>query len=77
MPNYRRAWHAGGTYFFTVNLFARRGNDLFIRHIGLLRDAVRVVRLRHPFHIHGWVVLPDHLHCIMELPADEADFATR
>ena len=23
------------------------------------------------------VVLPDHLHCVIELPPDEADFATR
>ncbi|HEY0661198.1 MAG TPA: transposase, partial [Lysobacter sp.] len=24
-----------------------------------------------------WVVLPDHLHCIIELPPDDADFAMR
>lgn len=77
MPNYRRAWHPGGTYFFTVNLLQRQGNDLLTRHIHLLRDAVRLVRQRHPFLIHGWVVLPDHLHCVIELPPDDADFATR
>ena len=27
MPNYRRAWHLGGAWFFTVNLLERRGND--------------------------------------------------
>ena len=31
----------------------------------------------HPFVIHGWVVLPDHLHCVIELPQGDADFATR
>ena len=77
MPDYRRAWHPGGTYFFTVNLLQRQGNDLLARHINLLRDMVRVVRNRHPFMIHGWVVLPDHLHCVIELPPDDADFATR
>jgi putative transposase len=35
------------------------------------------VRKRHPFLIHGWVVLPDHLHCVIELPPDDADFSTR
>jgi putative transposase len=35
MPNYRRAWHPGGTYFFTVNLLERSGNDLLVRHIDL------------------------------------------
>jgi len=77
MPNYRRAWHPGGAYFFTVNLLQRHGNNLLTRHFELLRDTVRSVRQRHPFTIHGWVVLPDHLHCVIELPAGDADFATR
>jgi putative transposase len=77
MPNYRRAWSAGGTYFFTVNLLERRGNDLLVRHIDLLRAAVRQVRLAHAFVIHGWVALPEHLHCVIELPADDANFALR
>ena len=77
MPDYRRAWHPGGTYFFTVNLLQRQGNDLLVRHIEQLRAAVKSVQQRHPFEIHGWVVLPDHLHCVIELPAGDADFATR
>lgn len=77
MPDYRRAWYPGGTYFFTVNLLQRQGNDLLTQHIDVLRQSVRSVRERHPFHIHGWVVLPDHLHCVIELPLEDADFATR
>jgi putative transposase len=41
MPDYRRAWHPGGTYFFTVNLLQREGNDLLTRHIELLRAVVK------------------------------------
>jgi len=26
MPDYRRAWHPSGTYFFTVNLLQRKNN---------------------------------------------------
>ena len=77
MSNYRRAWRPGGTYFFTVALLKRRGNDLLIREIDLLRRVVADVIARHPFRIHGWVVLPDHLHCVIELPAGDCDFATR
>ena len=66
-----------GAYFFTVNLLERRGNDLLTRHINTLRDAVQSVRLRHSFFIHGWVVLPEHLHCVIELPENDKDFATR
>ncbi len=77
MPDYRRAWHPGGTYFFTVNLLQRQGNDLLTRHIELLRTVVKSARQRHPFTIHGWVVLPEHLHCVIELPPDDANYATR
>ena len=77
MPDYRRAWHPGGTYFFTVNLLHRHGNALLTNHIDGLRTSADYVRQRHPFKIHGWVVLPDHLHCVIELPEGDADFATR
>jgi putative transposase len=77
MSTYRRAWMPGGTYFFTVNLLRRRGNDLLVRHVEMLREAVRLTRSNHPFTIHGWVVLPNHLHCILELPAGDSDFAMR
>ena len=64
MPDYRRAWYPGGTYFFTVNTLQRHGNDLLTRHIGLLRNVLQEVRRRHPFTIHAWVVLPEHMHCV-------------
>ena len=74
---YRRLWHAGGTYFFTVNLLQRRNNDLLVQHIDALRASVAKVKKRHPFIIHAWVVLPDHFHCVIELPDGDSDFATR
>jgi putative transposase len=77
MPDYRRVWHHGGTYFFTVNLLRRGRNDLLTRNIDLLRDAVRVVRRDRPFDIRGWVVLPDHFYCVIRLPENDADFALR
>lgn len=70
--DYRRVWHPGGTYFFTVNLLARRDNNLLVRYIDILRKAVASTRKHHPFIIHGWVVLPDHL-----LPDGDANFAIR
>ena len=77
MPDYRRVSYPGGTYFFIVNLLHRRGNDLLTRHVDLLREVVKKVRQHHPFAIHGWVVLPEHLHCVIELPPNDADYATR
>jgi len=75
--DYRRAWQTGGTYFFTINLLVRHNNNLLTRHIDTLRAAVAYTKQRHPFTIHAWVVLPEHMHCIIELPAGDQDFATR
>ena|ERR1700757_1106483 len=72
---YRRARAAGGTYFFTLNL-ADRSSHLLVERVDELRAAVRLVKLRHPFEVVGWVVLPDHLHALWTLPADDADFST-
>ena len=46
-------------------------------HIDLLRESVKVVKRTHAIQIHAWTVLPDHLHCILELPNGDTDFATR
>jgi len=73
---YRRIWHPGGTYFFTVNLLERR-SDLLTRHIGILRAVIQNVKRRYPFKIHVWVVLPDHMHCVIELPEGDSNFAVR
>ncbi len=50
MPDYRRYRIAGGCYFFTVNLLERSPNDLLVRHIDLLRQAVRRVKQVRPSH---------------------------
>jgi putative transposase len=76
VTNYRRNFLLGGSYFFTVNLADRR-LGLLAENIGLLREAFRSVRARHPFTIDAAVVLPDHLHMIWALPKDDADFALR
>lgn len=73
---YRRTDVAGATYFFTVNL-AERHRTLLTDHIATLRTEMRNVKQRHPFHIDAMVILPDHLHCVMTLPAGDADYPTR
>lgn len=73
---YRRTRIAGGAYFFTVNL-AECWRTLLVDHVTELRDAVRAVRKNHPFDALAWVVLPDHMHAIWELPEGDSDCATR
>lgn len=76
MPNYLRYRVPGGTYFFTINLLDR-GADLLTRHIDHLREAVRRTRNEQPFYIDAWVVLPEHMHCVITLPEGDSDFTNR
>ena len=73
---YRRAWIAGGTYFFTLTL-ADRDRRLLVDHVCELRESIRCVRGRHPFRIEAMVVLPEHLHAVWTLPPGDCDFANR
>ena len=76
MSNYRRPVSPGASIFFTVCL-AQRGGRLLIEEIDILREAVRVTRDRRPFQIDAWVVLPDHMHAVWSLPADDANVSDR
>jgi len=72
-----RANREGSTYFFTVVTY-RRQNPLCDTQIRkALQRAIKTVRVKHPFKINAWILLPDHLHCIWTLPPDDADYATR
>src|ERR1700760_1171623 len=75
MPNFRRAFVPGGCWFFTVNLLDRR-QALLVDHIDTLREAVAATRVKYAFTVVVFVVLPDHLHAIWQLPPDDSDFST-
>jgi putative transposase len=76
VPEYRRNWVPGGTFFFTVVLADRR-STLLVDRVDALREAVRSTRVARPFQIDAWVVLPEHLHCIWTLPPGDTDFPGR
>lgn len=76
MPNYRRAWVLGGTYFFTVAI-AERSKSLLVYRIDDLRDAFRAAHGARPFTIDAIVILPDHLHCLWTLPEGDTDDPVR
>lgn len=76
MSNYIRPKLTGASVFFTVTL-QDRGERLLVEHVDRLREAVAMTKAERPFHIDAWVVLPDHLHCVWTLPAQDRDFSTR
>ena len=76
MVRYRRNFLAGGTFFFTATLADRTSSGL-TDYVAALGSAVQLTRRQHAFTIDAVVVLPDHLHIIMTLPQEDADFPTR
>src|SRR5580704_105837 len=76
MSQYRRAKIEGGVFFFTVTL-ADRSSDLLVRHIDRLRQIYSSIQQRFPFETIAICVLPDHLHALWSMPADDADFPLR
>jgi putative transposase len=77
MPNYRRAYFSGGTYFFTVKTLDRQPVLTQERFLTALRQAIIEVRAMLTFESIAWVLLPDHLHTIWRLPETDADFSLR
>jgi len=57
-------------------LAGRRSTPL-VDHVVALRAAFRATRQERPFTIDTIVILPDHLHAILTLPADDSDFPAR
>ena len=77
MSNYRRAFVPGGRYFFTLVTWRRKPILGEADAIGAFRFALSKVKRNRPFDIDGIVVLPDHLHCILQLPEGDSDFSGR
>ena len=74
---YRRLLSPGGHYFFTLVTAQRKPILCNEAAIKVLRQAFIRVMAKRLFSINAFVLLPDHLHCIWTLPADDHDFATR
>jgi putative transposase len=77
MPNFRRNYVPGATYFFTVVTHHRR--PILTTELGrrCLRNAIEVVRERTPFDLFAFVLLPDHLHTVWVLPPNDSNYSTR
>ena len=66
MTNVRR-YYEGGWYFFTLCTHKRQKILTRPDVLAALRNAVRETMRTHPFEIEAWVVMPDHLHCVLRI----------
>ena len=77
MSDYRRMTNASGLYFFTVMTYRRQEILCNADIRAALRAAIESVREIAPFDIDAWVMLPDHLHCVWQLPEGDTNYARR
>ncbi len=77
MSNYRRAKSEGATYFFTVVTRDRKPWFAKEANIKVLREAFQITMNERAFILEAAVILPDHLHCIWQLPENDSDFSGR
>jgi putative transposase len=77
MPDYRRLFRPGGTYFFTVVTYRRAPFLCDDLARPLLRAAINQCQENYPFTTDALVLLPDHLHAIWTLPQGDSDFSGR
>lgn len=77
MPDYRRYFIPGGTYFFTLKSENNARIFADLKSITWLKTAIEETQAELPFEILAEVILPDHLHMIWSLPSGDADYPTR
>jgi putative transposase len=77
MPEYRRAFLPRGMFFFTVVTYHRTAFLCKDTARQLLSRCIRETGQRFQFRTVAFVLLPDHLHCIWELPEGDSDYSKR
>lgn len=77
MADYRRLYLPGGTFFLTLVTYQRQPLFTDPNNISRLRHAVASVKKTMPLEIIGAVILPEHLHFLWTLPANDTDYSKR
>lgn len=77
MPEYRRSFVEGGTYFFTVVIYRRLPILVNPEARQLLRSAWINTRERFPFTTVAICLLPERLHSIWTLPDGDSNYPIR
>ncbi len=77
MPEYRRNFVNGGTYFFTVVTYNRQPFLTTEGARNCLHNAWEDVQVRFPFVTVAVSLLPEHVHCLWRLPEGDSNYSIR
>ena len=77
MPDYRRWYVPGGTYFFTVVVEQRRHILCDEMAHRCLHEAIATIRAKRPIELVAFVLLPEHFHTVWTLPQGDSNYPTR
>jgi len=77
MPQYRRSFRPGGTFFLTIVTENRAPIFLDETPRTLLHAAIDHCRRARPFEIDAIVLLPDHWHILLTLSPNDPDYPPR
>ncbi len=77
MPDYRRNYLPGGTFFFTVVTHGRRPILTTEAGRAILSEAILACRAEFPFAMAAIALLPEHLHAIWTLPRGDTNYSVR
>ncbi len=77
MPDYRRYYVPGGTFFLTIVTWHRQRIFSNPQHAALLGEVWRHVERKYPFVTDAICLLPDHIHCLITLPDRDEDYPSK
>jgi putative transposase len=77
MPDWRRAYVPGGSFFFSLVTDGRARFLCDVPARPLPGSLLRRCKMRWPFQTDAIVLLPDHLHAIWSLPPDDTNYSAR
>jgi len=75
MSKLLRYFAPGQFCFITAVTFCRE--RILHQHADLLIRAVRRARMKSPFSVIAWAILPDHFHAVIKSPRGDADKITQ
>jgi putative transposase len=76
MRRYIRNYVEGGTFFFTLVTNGRNAFFCDSSSVEICLKALGQIQKFHPFELVAYCIMPDHLHLLISLPADQKDFST-